>query len=100
MSNNFLQLNEEKTDILATGSQHLVNDLLPSAGSLFSNVKTVAKNLGIWFEGSATFEWYTTKQCNLFYHLRNIAKFRSILSFTPKEALVTHCQHKTLLPGF
>lgn len=65
--------------------------MLPSAGSLFSNpnLKTVAKNLGVWFNSDLSFEWHTTKLVqSCFYHLRNIAKIRSILSFKDTEILL------------
>ena len=89
MSNNFLQLNSNKTEILVIGSQHMANQILPFLGPLQDRVKPVAKNLGIWFDGNLNFEHHVRKLVqSCFYQLRNISKIRHILSFRDAETII------------
>lgn len=46
-SNNFLQLNSEKTQVLVTESRYMAEQILSSAGGFFSNIMPVAKNPGV-----------------------------------------------------
>lgn len=63
--------------------------LVPStAGSLVEQIKPVAWNLGIWFDGNLGFEQHTTKLVqSCFRHLRNISKIRSIITFKYRETI-------------
>ena len=52
-------------------------------------VKPVAKNLGVWFDSNLSFERHITKLIqSCFYHLRNISKISSILTFKDTETIV------------
>ena len=63
MSNNSLQLNSDKTEILNIGSQHMSNkQILKFLGPLRDRAKPVAKDLGLWFEQS-TF-WKTHRKAS------------------------------------
>ena len=89
MSNNFLQLNSNKTEVLVIGTQHMANQILPFLGPLQDRVKPVAKNLGIWFDSNLNFEKHITKLVqSCFYQLRNISKIRPILSYKDTETLL------------
>lgn len=49
MSSNFLWLNDDKTEIHVIGSQLITEEVLPSAGASFNNVKPATKSLGgVW----------------------------------------------------
>ncbi len=50
MGDNFLQLNENKTEVNLFGSPHLVNALSSSLGPLQANIRTHVKNLGVVFD--------------------------------------------------
>lgn len=60
--NNFLQLNSDKTEILVIGLQHLTNQILPFTSSfdLSDLNKSVANNLGVWFDSDLCFALHTT----------------------------------------
>ncbi len=82
MTENFLQVNSTKTEVLVIGSQQMAKQILPSAGPLVDCIKPAAKNLGIWFDSNLNFEQHTTKLVqSCFYHLRNISKIRSFFNF-------------------
>ncbi len=74
-------------EIVVIGSQHVEKQILPPAGSLLEHIKPVGKNLGIWCDSKLSFEQHTTKQKSSFYHLRNISKIWSILSFEDTETI-------------
>ena len=89
MSQNFLQLNDNKTEVLVFGPQQITKQIMPSAGPLVDAIKPSARNLGVWFDGNLSFEQHTTKLVqSCFYHLRNISKIRSFLSFKDTEIIL------------
>lgn len=47
MSQNFLQLNSNKTEIAVIGSQHIAKQILPSAGSQLEHIKPVWLAFGL-----------------------------------------------------
>ncbi len=49
MGDNFLQLNENKTEVILFGSPNLVNGLSSSLGPLQANIRTHVKNLSVVF---------------------------------------------------
>ncbi len=49
MGDNFLQLNENKTEVILFGSPNLVNGLSSSLGPLQANIRTHVNNLGVVF---------------------------------------------------
>ena len=89
MSHNFLQLNADKTEILIIGPEIISNEIQQSLGPLANNVKQNAKNLGVFFDNKMNLEFHIkkiTQSC--FYHLRNIAKIKSILTSQDLEQII------------
>ena len=89
MSTNFLQLNSNKTEILIIGPEHLHSQVASCLGPLSDKVKPVSRNLGVVFDSNLTLENHVsglTRTC--FYHLRNISRIRSMLSFKDCEIIV------------
>ncbi len=92
MSENFLCLNNDKTEVLLIGS----SNQLRKAGSIILNLdgsvlesQSKLKKLGVIFDSSLSFDYhvqYTVK--NSFFHLRNIARLRSMLSLPVTERLI------------
>ncbi len=70
MSQNFLQLNDNKTEVLVFGPQQMTKQILSSAGPLVDAIKPSVKNLGVCFDSNLSFEQHTTKLVqSCFYHL-------------------------------
>ncbi len=94
MSQNFLCLNSEKTEVMLIGSPHQ----LRKAGSITLSVdgstsimkfKIKLKNLGVIFDSNLTFELHVQGTVKTyFFHLRNIARLRPMLSFSVAERLI------------
>ncbi len=89
MAKNFLQLNEDKTEILFAGPKalrHQINSLLtPLSVKPCEHVK----NLGVILDADLNFHKHISSiSKTAFYHLRNISKVRSLLSQSDSEKLV------------
>ncbi len=91
MTNNFLQLNSDKTEILLIGpknsTQNLLDHNLQQDGCPFTS--STDKNLGLIIDSNLSFEnhiSHVTKTA--FFHLRNIAKLQNLLSVSDAEKLV------------
>lgn len=92
MARNFLLLNSDKTEIIVLGPRHLretfSSDLTGIDGIILAPSTTV-RNLGVLFDQDLSFNSHI-KQISktAFFHLRNIAKIRPILSQSDAEKLV------------
>ncbi len=91
MTNNFLQLNSDKTEILLIGPKNSTQNLLDYNLQLDGCTVTssTGKNLGLILDSNLSFEnhiSHVTKTA--FFHLRNIAKLRNMLSVSDAEKLV------------
>ena len=88
MSNNFLQLNESKTEIILfslSSSSTRIPDSLPSTFS----IQTEARNLGVIFDSELSFDSQVTKVVqSCFWQLRQLTRIRSFLSSTDLEKVV------------
>ncbi len=91
MTNNFLLLNSNKIEILLIGpknrTQYFFDHNLQLDGCLVPS--STVKNLGVILDSNLSFEnhiSHVTKTA--FFHLRNIAKLRSMLSVSDAEKLV------------
>ncbi len=89
MCKNFLQLDEEKTEVIAFGNKDevlKVNAYLDSRGQ---TTKNQVRNLGVILETDLSFSSHVkavTKSA--YYHLKNIARIRSFVSSQDLEKLV------------
>ncbi|XP_029297016.1 uncharacterized protein LOC115014371, partial [Cottoperca gobio] len=92
MSSNFLMLNTDKTEVIILGPKRLrnafSNDIEGLDGINLASSTTV-RNLGVIFDQDLSFNCHI-KQISrtAFFHLRNIAKIRHILSQNDAEKLV------------
>ncbi len=91
MTNNFLLLNSDKTEILLIGpknsTQNLLDHNLQLDGCHFTSF--TVKNLGFILESNLSFENHISNVTKTaFFHFRNIAKLRNMLPFSDAEKLV------------
>ena len=89
MARSFLQLNQNKTELLVFGPTDTPSSIISALGPLSSHLKQHAKNLGVIFDSGFKFD----KQINSvvstsFFHLRSIAKLKSFLLPKDLETLV------------
>ncbi len=91
MTNNFLLLNSDKTEILLIGPKNSTQNLLDYNLQLDGcNVtSSTVKNLGVILDSNLSFENHISNVTKTaFFHLRNIAKLRNMLSVSDAEKLV------------
>ncbi len=91
MTNNLLLLNSDKTDILFIGPKNSTQNILDHNLQLDGCTVTssTVKNLGVILDNNLSFEnhiSHVTKTA--FFHLRNIAKLRNMLTVSDAEKLV------------
>ncbi len=91
MTNNFILLNSDKTEILLIGPKNSTQNIMDNNLQLNGCTVTssTVKNLGVILESKLSFEnhiSHVTKTA--FFHLRNIAKLRNMLSVSDAEKLV------------
>ena len=92
MSHNFLLLNSDKTEVIVFGPKNLrdmMSNHIVTLDGISLASSTTARNLGVIFDQDLSFNSHI-KQISrtAFFHLRNIAKIRSILSQSDAEKLV------------
>ncbi len=91
MTNNFLLLNSDKTDILLIGPKNSTQNLLDYNWQLDGCPVTssTVKNLGVILDSNLSFENHISKVTKTaFFHLRNIAKLQNMLPVSDAEKLV------------
>ncbi len=91
MTNNFLLLNSDKTDILLIGLKNSTQNLLDHNLQLdrCTVTSSTVKNLGVILDSNLSFEnhiSHVTKTA--FFHLRNLAKLWNMLSVSDAEKLI------------
>ncbi|XP_037607481.1 uncharacterized protein LOC119477468 [Sebastes umbrosus] len=92
MTCNFLMLNSDKTEVIVLGPERLrnklSNDIVTLDGIALASSTTV-RNLGVIFDQDMPFNSHIKQTSRTaFFHLRNIAKIRHILSQNDAEKLV------------
>uniref|UniRef100_A0A8C6S6B8 Reverse transcriptase domain-containing protein n=1 Tax=Neogobius melanostomus TaxID=47308 RepID=A0A8C6S6B8_9GOBI len=86
---NCLQLNSKKTETLIIAPEQKIPSIVNHLGSLGSSVQSSIRNLGVWFDQSLSLDSHSRHLAkNSFFHLRNIAKLRPILSNSDLELVI------------
>uniref|UniRef100_A0A8C6KCT2 Reverse transcriptase domain-containing protein n=1 Tax=Nothobranchius furzeri TaxID=105023 RepID=A0A8C6KCT2_NOTFU len=89
MAGSFLQMNEDKTEILICAPDKLVPKVRDSLGQLASHTKPSVRNLGVTFDPALTLDSHVSSPVrSSFFHLRNIAKLSPILSRSELETFL------------
>uniref|UniRef100_A0A8C6NNP0 Reverse transcriptase domain-containing protein n=1 Tax=Nothobranchius furzeri TaxID=105023 RepID=A0A8C6NNP0_NOTFU len=89
LAGSFLQLNEDKTEILICAPDMLVPKVRDSFGQLASHTKPSVRNLGVTFDPALTLDSHVSSLVrSSFFHLRNIAKLSPILSRSELETVI------------
>ncbi len=87
MADNFLQLNESKSEILILGHSRNSSDF--HLGSLSASVQPYVRNLGFTFDSSLEFDkQISTVVKGSFFHLRSIAKLKQLLPHKDLETVI------------
>ncbi len=91
MTNNFLLLHLDKTDILRIGPKNSTQNILDHNLQLdgYTVTSSTVKNMGVILDSNLSFEnhiSHVTKTA--FFHFRNIAKLRNMLNISDAEKLV------------
>lgn len=87
MAENFLQLNQDKTEVLVIGPEGLREELLPKLWDF--KPSQYVKNLGVVFDSELTFVPHIKNITMIgFYHLKNVARIRPFLSQANTEVLM------------
>ncbi len=92
MTNNYLLLNPDKTEVLIIGPKnHTSNNLehcLTLDGCSLDSSSSV-RNLDVLFDSNLSFDSHVSSICKTaFFHLKNISKLRPILSMSNAEMLI------------
>ncbi|XP_078025737.1 uncharacterized protein LOC144463844 [Epinephelus lanceolatus] len=92
MSTNFLMLNSDKTEVIVLGPKQLrdsLSDDIVSLDGIALASTTTVRNLGVIFDQDLSFNSHLKQTSRTaFFHLRNIAKIRPILTRKDAEKLV------------
>ena len=89
MSQNFLQLNEAKTEIILFGPPKSTLPFHAALGTLASNITPTARSLGVMFDPQISFNsQITTVVQSCYYQIRNIAKIKSFISTADLETVI------------
>ncbi len=91
MTNHFLLLNSDKTEILIIGPKNSTHNILDHNLQLDGCPlpSSTVKNLGVILDSKLSFENHISNVTKTaFFHLRNIGKLRNMLSVSDAEKLV------------
>ncbi len=89
MANNFLQLNNEKTEVIIFGPFKIRNSIVSNLDSLTPYVTSHARNLGVIFDSELCLEKQISSVVkNSYYQLRIISRLKSTLSFQDLEKVI------------
>jgi hypothetical protein len=89
MCQNFLQLNNEKTEAILFGNKKDRLELTSLLSNKGLQVKTTVKNLGVQIDSDLTFNSHIKSVSkSAFYHLKNISKLRNLMTKSDLEKLI------------
>ena len=89
MAQNFLQLNETKTEIIIFGPPNTTPTFQSELNTLSANVTHSARNLGVIFDSDLSFGPQITRVVQTcYFQLRNIARIKSFLSTADLEKVI------------
>ena len=89
MSENFLKLNEGKTEVLIVGSNEQKELIKNRLGNLTVTNNSTVRNLGVIIDSDLNFNAHMNNVTKIaFFHLRNIARIRTYLSLADAKTLI------------
>uniref|UniRef100_A0A8C7Z8E6 Reverse transcriptase domain-containing protein n=1 Tax=Oryzias sinensis TaxID=183150 RepID=A0A8C7Z8E6_9TELE len=88
MQNNFLQLNSNKTEVIISGQQKQRESVSSYLHSLSLKPSNRVRNLGVIMDSDLNFNSHIKSVTSAFYHLKNIAKIKNIVSKPDLEILI------------
>ena len=89
MTENFLKLNEDKTEVLIIGSIEQKESIRSRLGNLTIGSNNTVKNLGVFIDSELNFNAHISHVTKTaFFHLRNIARIRDYLSLDDAKTLI------------
>ena len=89
LSQNFLKLNQDKTEVLVFGEREARERLAVHLETLSLTCSYKAKNLGVILDSDLNFiPHFNSIRKSSFYHLKNIAKVLPLVNQSSKETLV------------
>lgn len=89
MNDNFLKLNEDKTEVLLCGPKSKREMLTKNLGGLTPCLKPEVTSLGVILDSDLNFNSHINKVTKTaFFHLRNIAKVRPFINQNDAEKLI------------
>ena len=89
MSQNFLKLNDEKTEVLIVATNEQRESLTSRLGNLAKESNSSVKNLGVILDNELNFNLHINHVTKIaFFHLRNIARIRAYLSLADAKTLI------------
>lgn len=89
MADNFLQLYEEKTEVLVCAPETFVSRVMENLSPLATFAKPSVRNLGVTFDSALTLDAHVESLFNsCFYHLRNISKLSHSVSRLELEIVI------------
>jgi hypothetical protein len=87
MAHNFLQLNQDKTEVLIVGAKAQRENMAAHLNSQTIKIKYQLKNLGFVLDSELNFKSHIRNVTKIaFYHLRNIATVRPFLSQADRDS--------------